>query len=124
MPAFDHRRETMRKTALHLLTLLLALAPMAALAERHFPEQAKRGEMKAFQYPYIKIGDRKLHVSPSSRIFNEQNMIIMPVAVPRRNAPVMFTIDMNGDLGDIWLLSAEEAKARPLPVIAPPAGGT
>ena len=28
------------------------------MAERTFPQKAKRGEMKAFQYPYMKISDK------------------------------------------------------------------
>lgn len=115
----------MRKLALCLLTSLLAFAVATpVLADRNFPPRAARGEMKAFQYPYVKIGSRTLRLSPGSRIFNEQNMIVMPVSVQAQKAQVMYSIDMNGDLDDLWLLTAQEARARPLPKAPPAAGGT
>ncbi|HVY07280.1 MAG TPA: hypothetical protein VHB46_15010 [Burkholderiales bacterium] len=87
---------------------------MAAWADRTFPQTARRGDMKAFQYPAMKIGDKVLRLSPGSRIFNEQNLLILPVALQKQYAPVMYLLDMQGDLSQVWLLSAEEAKQYPV----------
>jgi hypothetical protein len=115
----------MRHLATCLLASLLALAAtLPALAERNFPERARRGEMTAFQYPYMKVNGKTLHMSAGSRIYNEQNMIVMPASVQVQKAQVMFSTDINGDLHEVWLLSAEEAKARPLPKPPPATGGT
>jgi hypothetical protein len=120
----------MRRIALRLLVPLLALVASGlftatpAFADRNFPERAKRGEMKAYEYPFMKIGDRTLRLSAGSRIFNEHNLIIMPASLQKQSAAVMFSTDINGELSEVWLLTAQEAKARPLPTILPAPGGT
>jgi hypothetical protein len=110
----------MRKFLVHCLIALCALGCAAsAMAERNFPQDAKRGEMKAFQYPYMKIGDKTLRMSAGSRIFNEQNFIIMPASLQKQAAQVMFSIDMGGELSEVWLLTAGEAKKYPIKRVAP-----
>lgn len=105
----------MRKFLVQSLIALCAVCcATSALAERNFPQKAKRGEMKAFQYPYMKIGDKTLHMSAGSRIYNEQNFIIMPASLQKQTAQIMFTTDIGGKLSEIWLLTAAEAKKRPL----------
>jgi hypothetical protein len=74
------------------------------------PPNAVYGELKAFQYPLAKIGERTLRLSPGARIFNTQNLIVQPTAVPQQ-ASVMYRLDINGDIGEIWLLTPEEAAA-------------
>jgi len=117
-------RGTMRKILIHCLIALCALGCAAsAMAERNFPQDAKRGEMKAFRYPYMKIGDKTLHMSAGSRIFNEQNFIIMPSSLQKQAAQVMFSTDIGGELSEVWLLTAEEARRYPLKRATPlPAG--
>ena len=109
----------MKKFLFALFTSVLALACITAGAERNFPEQATRGEMKAFEYPAMKIGDnigdKIFYLSPGSRIFNRHNLIIMPASLQIQTAPIMYTLDTRGDLANVWLLSVEEAAQHPLP---------
>ncbi len=91
------------------------LAATSAIAERSFPPGAKRGELKAHEYPRYQIGKAIYRISAGGRIFNEQNMIIMPVSLQRQTAQVMYLIDMNGNLSALWLLTREEAARYPLP---------
>jgi hypothetical protein len=115
----------MRKFLVQYLVALCAVCcATTALAERNFPQKATRGDMTAFKYPYMKIGDKSLRMSAGSRIFNERNFIIMPASLQKQTAPVMFITDMRGELSEIWLLTAEEAKKHPAPKgIAPVPGG-
>ena len=110
---------TMKNFLFALLSLVLALTCLTARAERNFPEQARRGDMKAFEYPAMKIGDKIddkiFYLSPGSRIFNRQNLIIMPAYLQMQTAPIMYTLDTRGDLASVWLLSDEEAARHPLP---------
>ncbi len=98
------------------------------MAERTFPQKAKRGEMKAFEYPYMKISDKvsekTFHMSAGSRIFNEQNFIVMPASLQKQTAQIIFTTAIGGELSQVWLLTAEEAKKYPLKSIPPPAGNS
>jgi hypothetical protein len=102
-----------------LATCFLALfalsAAMPASAERNFPPRAKRGELKAHQYPNYKIGKTVYRMSAGGRIYNEQNMIIMPVSLQRQTAQVIYLVDMNGQLSALWLLTRNEAAKYPLP---------
>ncbi len=92
----------------------LLMAATHAHAERTFPEQARRGELKAYEYPAMKIGGKTYRLSPGSRIINEQNRIIMPASLQVQSAPVMYMLDMGGELVKVWLLTAEEAKRLPM----------
>jgi len=96
------------------VTLALVFATQAC-AERHFPDQAKRGDMKAYTYPSMKIGDNVYRLAAGSRIFNQQNLIIMPASLQIQTAPVMYMLDISGDLSRIWLLTDDEAARHPLP---------
>ena len=106
----------MRPIQLACFAAILVLAGATqAFAERTFPEQAKRGELKAYEYPSMKIGDNVYRLSPGSRIFNEHNLIIMPASLLVQTAPVMYLLDMSGDLSRGWLLTGEEAARLPVP---------
>lgn len=105
----------MRKIQLACLAAILVLAGATqAFAERTFPEQAQRGDLKAYAYPSMKIGDNVYRLSPGSRIFNQQNLIIMPASLQVQTAPVMYMLDTSGDLSRIWLLTGEEAARLPV----------
>jgi hypothetical protein len=111
---------TMKNFLFALLAAVLTLAcATQAFADRNFPEQAVRGDIKAYEYPAMKIGDRIYRLSPGSRIFNRHNLIIMPASLQIQSAPIMYTFDTRGDLASVWLLTAEEAVKHPLP--KPPA---
>jgi hypothetical protein len=106
----------MKKFQLACFAAILVLAGATqAFAERNFPEQAKRGELKAYEYPMMKIGDHVYRLSPGSRIFNQRNLIIMPASLRVQTAPVMYMLDMSGDLSRIWLLTGDEAARLPAP---------
>ena len=108
---------TMQKFLIVLLASMLALACAThAFAERNFPAQAMRGDLKGYDYQAMKIGDKVYRLSPGSRIFNHNNLIIMPASLQLQTTPVMFTLDTRGDLASVWLLTDEEAAQRPVPV--------
>jgi hypothetical protein len=107
---------TMQKFLIALLAAMLTLAcATQAFAERNFPAQAKRGDMKAYDFQSMKIGEKNYRLSPGSRIFNRHNLIIMPASLQIQAAPIMYTLDIRGDLASVWLLTGEEAAQHPLP---------
>jgi hypothetical protein len=101
----------------YVLPVLLALSVLGlsfgANAERFFPTNAKRGEMKGIAYPYMKIGDKTLRLAAGSRIYNEQNLIIMPASLQKQSAQIIYSADINGHIGAVWLLTAAEIKKYP-----------
>jgi hypothetical protein len=106
---------SMRKVRLACFAAIVVLAGATqAFAERTFPVQAKRGDLQAYQYPSMKIGNKVYKLSPGSRIFNQQNLIITPASLQLQRAPVMYLLDMSGDISRIWLLTGEEATRLPV----------
>ena len=97
-----------------LASMLTLVCATQACAERNFPEQARRGDLKAYDYPSMNIGDNIYRLAAGSRIFNQQNLIIMPAALQIQTAPVMYILDTSGDLSRIWLLNGDEAAQHPL----------
>jgi hypothetical protein len=109
---------TLQKLAPVLLASVLVLVLFCATqarSERDFPWQAKRGDLKAYEYPSMKIDKNIYRLAPGSRIYNEQNLIIMPASLLIQTAPVMYMLDLSGDLSRVWLLTADEAVQHPLP---------
>ena len=106
----------MRKIQLACFAAIVILAGATqAFAERTFPLQAKRSDLQAYQYPSLKIGDKVYKLSPGSRIFNQRNLIIMLASLQVKTAPVMYILDINGQVSRVWLLTGEEAARLPVP---------
>lgn len=104
----------MRRLGLALLVAAM-LMPVGAAAQRNFPQSAKRGELSAHQYPYYTIDKKILRLAVGGKIYDQHNMIVMPVRLQAQKAEVMYRLDMNGEVAAIWLLTAAEAAARPRP---------
>ena len=105
----------MRKIQLACFAAIVVLAGATqAVAERTFPEHAKRGDLQAYKYPSMKIGGHVYKLAPGSRIFNQKNLIIMPASLQVQTAPVMYLLDISGDLSRIWLLTDDEAARLPV----------
>ncbi len=94
--------------------MVVAASISPAFSARNFPEKAKRGEIKSHSYPYVKIGDKTFRLAAGGRIFNQQNLVIMPASLQSQTAQIMYTTDMNGNLSRVWLLTAEEAARYPI----------
>jgi len=97
-----------------LSALLLLCASLAAVqvvdAQRQLPQESKYAKGAKFNYPFVKVGKEVLRLSPGSKIYNDQNLIIMPATAPA-SADVLYRVDINGEISQIWLLTPEESKA-------------
>ena len=98
------------------LGLALVVWTLDASAARDLPKDAKFAKA-AFAYPNVKVGDKTLRLAVGSRIRNEHNLIIMPVAAPK-TANVLFKTDGGGEISEIWILTDEESKSySPAPTV-------
>ena len=86
------------------------LATPTVEAERQLPEDGKYVKNAQFNYPYVKLGRQILRLAVGSKIYNEDNLIIMPATAPK-SANVYYKVDTNGEISQIWILTPEEAKA-------------
>lgn len=98
-----------------LAALLLASVTITTVAaERTFPANTKRGVLNMAAYPDIVIDGKIKHALPVLRIYNEENLIVMPGALRAASIRVHYTENDFGEIDKIWIISAQEAgKALP-----------
>jgi hypothetical protein len=97
-----------RFAALVLVMQLTVSEGWAQQRQVPVPTNARYGELKALRYPQVLIGDKVLRLGPGAKIYDRQNLIIMPAAAPSQ-ASVLYRLDINGEISEMWLLTAEEA---------------
>ena len=102
-----------RLTLLGLFAGLLWM-PAPAIA-RDFPQDARRATLQWHHYPQYRIGSTTYRLTIGGRIYNEQNLVIMPVSLQRQKAEIMYRTDSKDQLTTIWLLTPEEARMIPKP---------
>lgn len=103
------------------LLLSAALAAVAAVAAqparadpRPFPPHAKRGKMTPGYFPEITLDGKTRRLSPAARIFDTDNMVVLPAALRGSGIVVHYTESADGDIDRVWILTAEEAR-QPAP---------
>jgi hypothetical protein len=97
-----------------LLALLLACAVSAgpAFAAREFPAEAQRARFSVVQYPVVKLNRTVLRMAPGAQVRDLSNQIIMaPSLAGTGRYHVLYTLDLNGDVFRVWLLSEDELAA-------------
>jgi hypothetical protein len=96
-------------------TILLGLAIFAATlawAERTFPGDAKRGELKSAEFPYVQIGNDVIKLAPGAKIYDDKNQLVIPTRLPQKAQIRYSTEAATGLVLNIWLLNAEEAAKK------------
>jgi hypothetical protein len=87
-------------------------AATLAVAERAFPGNAKRGELKSAEFPYVQIDKDVIKLAPGAKIYDDKNQIVMPTRLPQK-APIRYSLEATtGLVNNIWLLTAEEAAQK------------
>jgi hypothetical protein len=105
-----------RRAALVVGAALLAGSALAqAQAIRNFPRFALRGEIEFGQPPQVVLNGQATRLSPGSRIRGQNNMLVMTGALAGQKWVVNYTLDMTGQLHDLWILRDEEAAVKPWP---------
>jgi hypothetical protein len=108
-----HFRHPLRRLACAAILFLNVGA--ATAFERPFPAATKRGIMTPAPHPIVVIDGQNRQLAPGARIWNQDNLIEMPAALRGSNLPVRYTLDSQGDVDRIWILTPEEAQRRNSP---------
>jgi len=100
-----------------LASLLLLAAAGTAFAQslppRQFPAQALRGTLVVQQPPVITMNGAPARLSPGSRIREANNMFVLSGAlVDREKLTVNYTLEANGLVHDVWILTEAEARLK------------
>ena len=105
----------MFRCTLALATALLFALPAGAQVQRSFPQNALRGEITVGEPPELTLNGKPTRLAPGARIRSQANMLEMSGSLIGQRLPVHYTIDINGQVKDIWLLTPEELAKRPWP---------
>lgn len=108
----------MNRCVLPALALAGALTCGPASAERPFPPQALRGELRIEQPPAVLLNGQPARLAPGARIRGENNLLQMSGALVARELVVHYTLDTHGLVKDVWVLTPEERTREPWPETA------
>ena len=111
-------RPSRRRRALACAAALALLIPVGAFAQpvqRPFPANALRGAIAFGQPPEIGLNGRPMRLAPGARIRDQNNMLAMSGPLIGEKLTVHYTIDIDGNVRDVWILTADELAKRPWP---------
>jgi len=91
-----------------LLAISLAASAGAQAQLRSIPDQAKRGQISYLQDMLVEINGRRMRLGAGVQIRDASNLIVVS-AMLRPGLLVKYTVDSQGDVSRMWILSREEA---------------
>jgi hypothetical protein len=95
--------------------LATALPAAAQTVQRNFPQNALRGEITFGTPPEILLNGQNARLAPGARIRGLNNMLILTGALAGSKAVVNYTVEINGLVLDVWILTAAEMAKKPWP---------
>ena len=94
-----------------VVTLVVALATAPAQAQtRPIPEAAKLARLKLGVFPEAELDGRKISLGPGARIFNRDNMLVVPASLMDSTSVVAYVTGSLGEIVTVWILSDAEVK--------------
>ena len=97
-----------------MLALFFGL-PCFAQLQRNFPSNALRGELVMGEIPQVNVNGAAGRLSPGARIRGQNNMLVLSSSLVGSKNLVHYTLDMAGEVKDVWILTPEETAKRPWP---------
>jgi len=96
-------------TVLVLLAALCMAAGSAWATPRTFPANAMRGVFTATVYPQVVINNQTATLAPGAKIYSRENTIVMHTTLVNKTLLVNYTLDVQGYVNRVWILTREEA---------------
>ena len=106
-----------RPAATALLAFCLAASSWAQV-QRNFPQNAMRGKMAFGEAPQIMLNGDLARLAPGARIRDNSNLIIVPSTIAGARFVVNYTVDLGGQVKDVWILTPAEVDKSPWPTSA------
>jgi len=102
-----------RAACLAFLSASLWAAPVIAQTRSApIPKDAKAGHIRHVEEMAVTVSRKPMQLAAGAIIRDQRNLIIVPVSIPREGAWAAFTVDRNGQIFRVWLLTPQEL-ARP-----------
>ena len=103
-----------RAACLALLLLFGAVPVLAQTRPSPIPEDSRRGYIRHVEEMAITVDDKVMQLAAGATVRNQQNLIIVPMSIPREGAWADYMLDRDGQVLRVWLLTpAELARPRP-----------
>lgn len=96
------------RRSLAAAALVLCLAALAHAQLRTLPAQAKLGKIRHVQEMVVQIDGKLARLSAGAQVRDAHNRILVPMAIPAGSL-VKYTLNAQGDVSAVWILSAQEA---------------
>jgi len=97
------------------VTLCIGLGPALAHVKRNFPADALRGALVVGNVPEATLNGAPVRLAPGARIRGQNNLLVTSGSIEGQRLLVNYTLDMQGQLKDVWILTPDEAAKRPWP---------
>ena len=102
-----------RAACFALLPMLFgAGAVLAQTRPSPIPEDSRRGYIRHVEEMAVTVDDKAMQLAAGAIIRDRQNLIIVPVTIPREGAWAAYNLDRDGQIFRVWLLTPDEL-ARP-----------
>ena len=105
----------MYRCALAALTAVCLVAPAAAQSQRSFPQNALRGALVISSPSDALLNGHPARLATGLRIRGQNNMLAMSGSLLGLKLLVHYTVDIQGLVKDVWILTPEEAATKPWP---------
>ncbi|HTF14927.1 MAG TPA: hypothetical protein VK643_09680 [Burkholderiales bacterium] len=104
-----------RAACLALLSVLLWAVPVLAQTRpTPIPQDSRRGYILHVEQMAVTVDGKAMQLAPGAIIRDQQNLIIVPVTMPRRGAWAAYNLNRDGQILRVWLLTPDEL-TRPRP---------
>lgn len=110
-----NRRRVSAEFAVVTALMLLPGAYLAAQVQRNFPRDALRGALVVVAAPEVQLNGTPVRLAPGARIRGADNMLALPALLTGHKLLVNYTLDGQGQVKDVWILTAAEAARQPWP---------
>jgi len=101
--------------AASVLAATLITSPAGAQAPRNFPATALRGELVVTAPPEALLNRQPARLAPGSRLRDQNNRLLLSGTALDQRLVVHYTLDLQGQLLDMWVLTPAEAARKPWP---------
>ncbi len=96
---------------------------VSAQSMRRFPPTALRGTFEVVQAPDVALNGKAARLAAGARIVGPDNMLKLSASLTGQKVLVHYTVDTQGLLKDVWILTADEAARKPWPTTTTEAQG-
>lgn len=114
-PLNSHWLYTMYRCVIGALAALLVSTVAHAQVQRNFPADALRGTIVVGQTPEILLNAEPARLGPGARLRDQANMQPRPAELIGQKFVAHYTVDTQGYVKDVWILTTAEAARRPWP---------